>query len=210
MDRTCELYLRIDGDDLPSIEWMEEVIRTSSPAAILFGRALLEKAGTLDRLDALVACMKRQEIAVLFEDNTALATRLKADGVHLNDGVDNIEQVRESLGEDAYIGVASPMSRHDAISLGEAGVSYVAFGGGNGAAAVDFDALAEITQWWGDIVELPCVVRLGPEADERQMRELIEAGADYLAPDIRANADTDRLALISNVMKSVRRTGENG
>ena len=81
--------------------------------------------------------------------------------------------------------------------LGEARASYVAF-----AANGDFDALLDMTEWWADIIDLPCAIWLDADADEAMMRELIEAGADYLAPEVAADNEPDRLARIHELVKS--------
>ncbi|HKJ61008.1 MAG TPA: thiamine phosphate synthase [Hyphomicrobiales bacterium] len=202
MSRTCELYLRLGGDDLPAPERLEDIVRAAMPAAILIGKSLLEKLGNKNRLEALVNLIKRQNLAVLFEDNAALAAKLKADGAHLTGGAADVKEARELLGEDAYIGASSPLSRHEVMVLGEAGASYVAFGADGGTDAARFDALVEMTEWWGGIIELPCAIWLDADADETQMRTLIEAGADYLAPEMTVETDLDRLAHIAELMKS--------
>jgi thiamine-phosphate pyrophosphorylase len=141
--------------------------------------------------------IRGQDIAVLFEDDTSLAAKLKADGVHLNGTEADVREARRLLDEDAYVGVSSPLSRHEAMVLGEAGASYVAF-----AANGDFDALLDMTEWWADIIDLPCAIWLDADADEAMMRELIEAGADYLAPEVAADTEPDRLARIHELVKS--------
>lgn len=198
MDQACELYLRLGGDDLPSLQRLEDIVAASSPAAILIGKSLLEKPGNKGRLESLVTFIKRQNLAVLFEEDVQLTARLKADGVHLNGGQEKVRDGRASLGEEAYIGVSSPLSRHEAMVLGEAGASYVAFS----ADGAPFEALVEMTQWWAAIVELPCAVWLNADADEAQICELIKAGADYLAPEIMAETSLDQFALIGELMKS--------
>ena len=198
MDLTCELYLRLGGDDLPAPERLGDIVGAASPAAILIGKILLEKPGNKGRLESLVSFIKRQNIAVLFEDNATLAAKLKADGVHLNGGQADVADARGLLGEDAYIGVSSILSRHEAMALGEAGASYIAFG----ADDAPFDALIEMTEWWAGIIELPCAVWLDAEVEEVQMRALIRAGADYLAPEISAEASLDRLVHMRDLMES--------
>jgi thiamine-phosphate pyrophosphorylase len=202
MDRTCELYLRLGGDDLPAVEWLEGIVRTAAPAAVLIGKSPLERPGNRNRLDALVSFARHQNLAVLFEDNPALAARLKADGVHLNGSEADVREARGMLGEDAYIGVSSPLSRHEATVLAEAGASYVAFGVQDEPDDRRFDELVEMTEWWADIIELPCVIWLDADADETMMRELIEAGADFLAPEVTVDTDPDRLAHIGELTKS--------
>jgi thiamine-phosphate pyrophosphorylase len=201
MQRTCELYLRLGGDDLPAVARLEDIVRAAPPAAILIGKSLLEGHDNGNRLEDLVGFMKGQNLAVLFEDNPQLAANLKADGVHLTGGPADVADARALLGENAYIGVFSPLSRHEAMVRAESGANYVAFGGDTGMDDAGLEALADMTQWWADIIELPCVIWLDAETDEAMMRELIEAGADYLAPEVTADADTDRLARIGELMK---------
>jgi thiamine-phosphate pyrophosphorylase len=197
MARTCELYLRLCGDELPSSEGLEAIIRAALPSAILIARTILEKPGNKHPLNGAMGLIRGQDIAVLFEDDTSLAAKLKADGVHLNGTEADVREARRLLDEDAYVGVSSPLSRHEAMVLGEAGASYVAF-----AANDDFDALLDMTEWWADIIDLPCAIWLDADADEAMMRELIEAGADYLAPEVVADTEPDRLARIHELVKS--------
>lgn len=197
MNRTCELYLRLCGDELPASERLEAIISAASPSAVLIGRTLLEKPGNKSRLDAAVSLMQRQNLAVLFEDNASLAAKMQADGVHLNGTEADLREGRALLGEDSYVGVLSPLSRHEAMILGEAGASYVAF-----AADGDPDALLEMTEWWADIIEVPCAIWLDGNADEQMIRELVRAGADYLAPEVAADTDIDRLARMHELVMS--------
>jgi thiamine-phosphate pyrophosphorylase len=196
MDRTCELYLRLCGDELPSSEGLEAIIRAASPSAILIARTILEKPGNAYSLNGAIGFSRGQDIPVLFEDDAGLAQKMRADGVHLNGTEADVREAWRSLGEDAYVGVLSPLSRHEAMILGEAGPSYVAF-----AADGDFDALIEMTEWWADIIDLPCAIWLAEDADEQMIRELIKAGADYLAPEVTADTDPARLARIRELVK---------
>lgn len=115
------------------------------------------RGGAEGTLRALVDFLQKQNIAVLCEDDVALAQALSADGVHLSatsDIVGAYQAARRLLGPDALIGVNPAASRHDAMELGEAGADYIAF-------ARDLELVA----WWADLFTVP-VVALGVETPE--------------------------------------------
>jgi thiamine-phosphate pyrophosphorylase len=66
--------------------------------------------------------------------------------------------LRKELGADPIIGAYCGSSRHDAMSAGEAGADYVAFGPigatplGAGA-QVEFD----LFDWWSEMIEVPVI-----------------------------------------------------
>lgn len=202
MDPKCELYLRLGGEDLPDMHSLEGIVAAAMPAAVLISKPLFERPGNRSRLETVVSFIKRQNIVVLFEDKAGLAAKLKADGVHVTGGEAEVREMREFLGEDAYIGVSSPLLRHEAMVFAEAGANYVAFGRDGGSGPEDFEQLVEMTRWWGEIIELPCAIWLDADTVDAQIRELIEAGADYLAPEVTANADMVRLVQIAELVKS--------
>jgi thiamine-phosphate pyrophosphorylase len=141
-------------------------------------------AGTVK---TLVALAQKQGVAALIEDDASLARMIKADGVHLTwskDPLKRYREAREAAGERAIIGGDAGRSRDDAMSLGEAGADYIAFGI---PAHVEDRATAEARQcalanWWSEIFEVPCVAC--DVATSEQARALAEAGADFITVTI--------------------------
>lgn len=141
----------------------------------------------LDQHDAaalaepLQAICAAHEVAFIVNDSIALAKRLKADGVHLGQGDGEVREAREELGREAQIGVTCHASRHLALEAGEAGADYVAFGAFFPSTTKDTEHRAEtdLLEWWHEMVEIPSVA-IGGITPEN-CRELVEAGADFLA-----------------------------
>lgn len=125
----------------------------------------------------LVRTIQDRSVAVLVADDTALARRIGADGVHLSDSGADVAAARRDLGPDAIVGVACGGSRHAAMLAGEAGADYVAFAGRDGDehAAADPDLLA----WWQALMTVPCVA-MGRVALP-DVGSLAKAGADFVA-----------------------------
>lgn len=124
----------------------------------------------------LVRAAQELDVAVLVQDDAALAETLQADGVHLGpDG--NVKAARKRLGDEGIVGACCGNSRHAAMLAGEAGADYVAFAGREGRPAAAADP--EILGWWQVMMELPCVA-MGDVA-LADTGPLADAGADFVA-----------------------------
>jgi thiamine-phosphate pyrophosphorylase len=132
----------------------------------------------------LIEIIQSHKVAALIADDAALARILKADGVHLSwskDQVNRYKEAREILGARFIIGVDAGRSRHDAMTLGEAGADYIAFGIPQ---HVDDRETAiarrrSLIQWWAEIFEVPCVAFDVEDAGEAA--GLAGANADFVA-----------------------------
>ncbi len=133
----------------------------------------------------LVEAVQARGIAVLIADDAALARTVRADGVHLSAGIDGVArygEARDILGTRYIVGVEASGNggdvRHEAMSLGEAGADYVAFGGA-GAGSLAGEDLLDGIDWWSEIFEVPCVGFAAATPEEA--RALAEAGAEFVA-----------------------------
>ncbi|MDX2156962.1 MAG: thiamine phosphate synthase [Hyphomicrobiaceae bacterium] len=148
----------------------------------------------------LVEAGQKTGVAMLLEADAELARTLRADGVHLpvsDDPLPPTAAARAWLGGRAIVGADAGWSRHDAMSLGEAGVDYVAFGippfVKERAEAVE--RRLDLVAWWAEIFEVPVVAMNVTDAGEAGPLAL--AGADFVCLSINAGikvADAAELA----------------
>lgn len=155
----CRLVLNcpaVGEDD----SWLLNAIESSDVAAIIFNQAiepdLLEK-------------IQQKDIACLLDGDPALAKELGFDGVHLDDGIEEMAKARKILGDNAQIGANAGKTRDQAMRIGESGVDYIGL-----------PADCEMISWWSDLFVIPCIA-MGNVTLENAP-SLIEAGADFLAP----------------------------
>jgi thiamine-phosphate pyrophosphorylase len=152
------------------------VIATADVACLLLRAAPgLADDAIKSAVERLRAPARDRDIAILIEDRVDLVRGMGADGVHLSLPV-AYDEARRRLGPDLIVGVACE-TRDDAITVAEHGADYVAFG--------DFDdpsvaqATLDLTEWWGEIMTVPCV---GTGcAGARDAARLAAAGADFIA-----------------------------
>src|SRR5262245_42204111 len=128
-DEGCQLYAVVEaGEAAP--QRLEAALGAADITSVLIvgvnGRTLDAAAAKL-----LIETARRGGAAALLAGDARLARSLGADGVHLA-GVADLEgayrEARGILGADGVIGVDPGISRHDAMTLAEAGADYVAFG----------------------------------------------------------------------------------
>ncbi len=176
----CQLYLIIppDMDQDIAVNFAETGALGNIACALL--RADAE--GKIDRGfgEKILRAGRFFQVPILFENDTAAAADLGADGVHIAADEENYTQSRRILGDDAIIGVDCGLSRHAGLTLGELGADYIAFSGIPGETRCQTDpGLESVIGWWSEIVTLPCVAWDAPTA--AAARKYARAGADFVA-----------------------------
>ncbi|WP_439635786.1 thiamine phosphate synthase [Oceanicaulis sp.] len=129
----------------------------------------------------LIEIAHQRGVSVILNDNPALAAKLGCDGVHIGQEDGSIRDARAVLGPKAIIGVTCHDSRHLAMTAGEQGADYVAFGAFFDTATKSPKTRADldILVWWTELFELPCVAIGGITLETAS--GVIAAGADYIA-----------------------------
>lgn len=154
---------------------------------------------------ALVEIAQKKKVAALIVDDIGLAQKIGADGVHLSASAD-IEEAydaaRSKLGPDAIVGADAGASRHSAMTLGEAGADYVAFGAAHGDTDPEETQL-DLVAWWADIFVVPVVAYGIETADE--IPDLVRARADFIAVSLpRDLADGNGKAWAASIVAALK------
>jgi thiamine-phosphate pyrophosphorylase len=131
-------------------------------------------------IDVLRPVAQRRGIAFLLNDRPDLAASHGCDGAHVGQDDTPAAEARLLLGE-LTLGVSCNASRDLALTAGENGADYVAFGAffETGTKETRFRADPELLAWWSEIMELPCVAIGGITSEN--CAPLVAAGADFLA-----------------------------
>lgn len=121
------------------------------------------------------------DVAFIMNDRADLAHAAGADGVHLGQEDGLVADARKLLGRAAQIGVTCHASRHLAMTAGEDGADYVAFGAffPSPTKKTRYVATPDILRWWTTLSPLPCVAIGG--ITPGNCGPLVAAGADFLA-----------------------------
>ena len=178
----CQLYLVVESDDGAPAR-LAAALGAAEVATVLI-RATEGLALEAAAAKPLVEIARRSGVAALVSGDAALVRASGADGVHLGSSKNPLAEyqaARAALGAENIIGIEAGISRHDAMTLAEAGAEYVAFAAP--AHLKDRDKgrerRNEFVAWWGDIFQVPCVAFDVETVAEAEW--LAQAGADFVA-----------------------------
>ncbi|MEM8689476.1 MAG: thiamine phosphate synthase [Pseudomonadota bacterium] len=163
------LYLTLTNND--AVTDPEGCLKAAAEAGDV--AALLIGAGT-DGAKGLLAVAHAYDIAVIVDQDVALAKALDADGVEVGASLEAYQAARFQLGDDKIVGIAPTESRHAAMELAEAGAAYVSFADD----PADPDSLSG---WWAQVMEIPCVAHMAGQDDE--VLSAAGAGIEFIRPD---------------------------
>jgi thiamine-phosphate pyrophosphorylase len=181
--RDCRLYL-ITPPCIDPASFADELARALDGGDVAALQLRLKGAdddAQRRAADALLPLCKDRDVPLLMNDRPDLAAETGCDGVHIGQEDGDYRQARDTVGDDAIVGVTCHDSRHLAIEAAEQGADYVAFGAFFPTATkeVKSSAPVEILEWWSGLMVVP-VVAIGGITVEN-CPPLVRAGADFLA-----------------------------
>lgn len=130
--------------------------------------------------ETLVPLIQEHGAAALLQDQSRVATRVGADGVHVTGGLSELEDAVKRLKPRMIVGAESTRNRHSAMQAGETGADYVFFGRPQGDIKPEAHRkILDLAAWWCEIVEVPAVVMAGGAI--ASVAEVAATGADFVA-----------------------------
>ncbi len=171
---------RLDGAADALAHTLTEAMAAADIAAVILALGDGSERDLINRVKTVAKPVQAGGAALLIAGHPALVTKAGADGAHIAD----LDQFADALGvlkPDRIVGAGGLPTRHDAMSVAEAGADYVMFGepdaDGHRPAR---EAMLERVTWWADVFEAPCVGYAGSADD---IAPLVAAGADFVALD---------------------------
>lgn len=130
--------------------------------------------------ERIVPIAQEAGIAALIVDDTRIAGRVKADGLHIEGGKAVLAEAISAYQSKMAVGAGGVKSRDDALELGEERPDYVFFG------RFGYDNQPEAHQrnmslggWWAEMVEIPGIVMAG--SDLASIATVAATGVDFVA-----------------------------
>lgn len=156
---------------------LPELLGAADVAAVLLRLAPSDERGIIQRTKALVPAVQRGGAALLLDGHFEQVARGGADGANVS-GVEAMQEAMPTLKPDRILGVGGLVTRHDAMTAGEAGADYVLFGEPDAKGErPSAEAICERLDWWAELFEPPCV---GFAATLSEAHLFASAGADFV------------------------------
>ena len=130
--------------------------------------------------EALVPIAQARGVAALVHNDTRIAGRAKADGVHVDSGIADLRDAVAALRPRRIVGAGGFASRHEAMLAGEADPDYLLFGrlDGDSGDAI-FPKALDLAAWWSSVFVIPAVVMGGLAIDS--VDAAVDAGIEFVA-----------------------------
>ncbi len=182
MAQGCRLYLVTPPALEPArfTDLLSAALDAGDVACVQLRLKDLEDDALKRAIDALRPVVQSRNVAFLINDRPDLAVAQGCDGAHVGQTDMKAPAARKLLG-DLTMGVTCHNSRDLAMTAGEAGADYVAFGAFFPTTTKETGTRAEFDtlRWWAELMEPPCVAIGG--ITPANCAPLVKAGADFLA-----------------------------
>ena len=190
VDTRCRLVLILpEGEDLSArAAMLEGALKGGDVASVILPQYNLDDALFQKHAELLVSIVQQAGAAALVAGDTRVAGRVKADGIHVTGGVEELSETIEKFTPQFIVGGGNATDRHKALEIGDAQPDYILFGkiGGDIKPEAHPKNLA-LGEWWASMIEIPCIVLGG--MDPQSALAVAETGAEFVALDKAVFAD---------------------
>lgn len=169
------------GQDSAAVERrLRAAISGGDIASIILPAYGLDEASFQAFAERIVPVAQAANIAAIIAEDTRIAGRVGADGLHLETGRAALEEAIERFQDRLMVGAGGAKTRDDALELGEARPDYMFFG------RFGYDNKPEphsrnltLGEWWAEMIEIPCIVMAG--SDIAGVETVARTGAEFVA-----------------------------
>ena len=130
--------------------------------------------------ERLIPLAQAHDTAALVAEDSRIAGRAKADGVHVSSGVDDLKAAIKSFKPSRIVGAGGLKTRHEAMEAGELDVDYVFFGLLDRPEDPETHPKSlDLAEWWVPLFDAPAVIMAGSSLES--VREAAQTGAEFVA-----------------------------
>ena len=172
-----------------------EALRGGDVASVIVPQYGMDDTRFQKLAEKVIPVIQQAGAAALLAGDSRVAGRAKADGLHIAGGVEELGEAIEKHTPKLIVGGGNAQDRHRALEIGELQPDYIFFG------KLDGDIKPEahpknlaLAEWWASMVEIPCIVMGGTNAESALA--IAETGAEFAALRLAVFAEPGRAASI--------------
>ncbi len=130
--------------------------------------------------ERIVPLAQEAGIAAIVAEDSRIAGRVKADGIHIEGKKAALAEAIENLQPKLMVGVGGAKTRDDALELGEERPDYIFFGRfGYDNKPEPHSRNLSLGGWWAEMIQIPVIVMAG--SDVASVEAVAATGADFVA-----------------------------
>jgi thiamine-phosphate pyrophosphorylase len=178
----CRLVLIVpdDTDADRQAQALTQALSGGDVASVILPQYGLDDQAFQKRAEMLVPIVQDGGAAAILYGDSRVAGRARADGMHLDGGLEELGEAIEKFTPKLIVGAGGATERHAALEIGELRPDYIFFGRFDGDIKPEAHpknvALAE---WWASMIEIPCITMGG--SDVESVVAVAESGGEFVA-----------------------------
>jgi thiamine-phosphate pyrophosphorylase len=178
----CRLVLIVPDIADPAVrrETVANALRGGDVASVIIPQYGLDDGEFQKHAELLVPVIQEAGAAALVVDNSRVAGRVKADGLHISGNAEALAEALEKHAPKLIVGGGNAMDRHHALEIGEVQPDYVFFGKLDGDIKPEAHSKnVALGEWWSAMIEIPAIVMGGTDPSSAVV--VAEAGVEFVA-----------------------------
>lgn len=181
---TCRPILCLDLRRKIEPALLGDIIRTANAACVILYDSKHDEVFLQENAAPLITIIQDEGAAALIADDSRIAGRLKADGIHMAGSIGDLDtmmaRVDAQPSNRMIIGFGEIKDRHSAMGVGEKAPDYLMFGKlGADKTPHSHPRNLALGAWWAQMMEIPVIVQAG--ATLASIEEAAATGAEFVA-----------------------------
>ncbi|WP_212112557.1 thiamine phosphate synthase [Bartonella queenslandensis] len=149
--------------------------------------------------------IQNNDAALLIADDSRIAGRIKADGLHIEDDLNALGGFKNQQKEQKILGFGNLRNRHSAMLAAETGVDYLLFGKlGADKKPEAHPRNLQLAAWWAEIMETPAIIQAG--SDFTMFDEALKTGCEFIAVEEVILGNDNPLILLKMMQEKCKNT----
>lgn len=132
------------------------------------------------RAELLVNPVEAKSVAFLVANDSQIAGRIHADGIHVEGKVDELRALLERRHDSMIVGFGNLRDKHTSMVSGECEPDYLMFGKlGADKKPKPHPRNISLASWWAEVMEIPAIVQAG--SDIATFADVLATKAEFIA-----------------------------
>ena len=158
----------------------EAAISGGDIASIILPANGMDEASFQAFAERIVPVAQAAGIAAIVAEDTRIAGRVQADGIHIDSGKEALGEAVANFHPKLTVGAGGAKTRDDALELGEIRPDYIFFGRfGYDNKPEPHSRNLSLGGWWAEMIQIPVIVMAG--SDIASVEAVAATGADFVA-----------------------------
>ncbi|MCA1969669.1 MAG: thiamine phosphate synthase [Rhizobium sp.] len=157
-----------------------DALKGGDVASVIIPQYGLDDTVFQKHAELLVPLIQDAGAAALVADNSRVAGRAKADGLHITGNAAALAEAIEKHVPKMIVGGGNAMDRHHALEIGELQPDYIFFGKLDGDIKPEAHSKnVALGEWWSSMIAIPSIVMGGQ--DPASALVVAQAGVEFVA-----------------------------